>query len=512
MSTRRSVFWAFLGQVVSAVIGFGGSVVIARLLTPYELGLHAAALATSGILSVMASSGADALIVREVKITPDVIARATTVNALLSLVFSIALIAISFFAEPLLGDVRAAANLRLLAILPLIAIITFRPAAMLQRDMRFKAASWVLVISLAVVNATTIGCILGGLGYISPGIGAVAGSLAGLVFYALFSPKELSVRFHFQGIWPTILFGFRMMSVSGVGQFTQHFSQIILARMLGIPALGLYSRAAMLANFLYTNLYGTATRVAFAQLSRSFRETGELRETFLRSFYVIISVMWPLLIGLAVLSKPLIVMLYGDRWIDAANPLSLLFIAQVLTLSFGMNWELFVLRDKLNVQTRYEILRSLCGLGLFALGCLVSMDAAAAGRILDALLGCLLYFRWMGRLSGADNHEILAIYRGSAVLSALAVAPSLCLMIATGWDPYVSRWVLGLAVAMGVISWAITIHVMDHPLRAEMQIVASAARRASAAILFRRILRTAQPENQAIPPAPPPHLPINERF
>jgi O-antigen/teichoic acid export membrane protein len=508
MSTRRSVIWAFAGQFATAAVAFGSSVAIARLLSPYELGLNAIAVATSGILSIVAASGADALIVREVQLTRQVVAAATTVNAVLCVFFAAGMVAISFAAGALLGDDRAGDVLRILALVPLVNIFTFRPAAMLQRNMRFKTASLIALTNVVVANVVTITGILLGFGYRSPAAGTLTACLVSFALYALTSPTEVRPSFALAGTQRMALFGFRMVSVTGMGQFVQYFSQILLGRFLGINVLGLYSRAASLANFIYANLYSTATRVAFAQLSKDYRETGEVRETFLKSFYIIISIMWPLLAGLAILSRPVIALLYGERWLMAALPFSLLLIAQIFTLSFGMNWELFVIRDRLAVQTRYEITRSIIGLGIFAIGCTISMAAATVGRIMDAAIGTVMYFAWMSRLSDAQPREIVAIYARSGLLTVVAVAPSAMLMFATNWNAQVPWLWLGGAIATGVICWAFVLNLLSHPILVEARIMVSAA----SGILGNYGRRSAATPSGDIPSSDDDRLPIDERF
>ncbi|KQO53899.1 hypothetical protein ASF14_20225 [Sphingomonas sp. Leaf257] len=477
-------------------------------MSPYELGLNAVAVATSGILSIVAASGADALIVREVQLTPKVVAAATTVNAILATCFAIGLMAISFAAAPLLGDEKAGDVLRILALVPLVSILTFRPAAMLQRTMRFKTASLIALANVIVANTVTIAGILLGFGYRSPAVGTLTACLTSLALYALTSPEEIRPSFSLSGTRKMALFGFRMVSVTGMGQFVQYFSQILLGRFLGINVLGLYSRAASLANFIYANLYSTATRVAFAQLSKDYRETGQVRETFLRSFYIIISVMWPLLAGLAVVSRPVISLLYGDRWLSAALPFSLLLVAQIFTVSFGMNWELFVIRDRLAVQTRYEITRSLIGLAIFAFGCTISMVAATVGRIMDAAIGLVMYFAWMGRLADAKPREIVLIYMRGGLLALVAVAPSAALMIATDWDAQVSWLWLGGAIATGIAGWTVALYLLAHPLLQELHVISTAALRP---LLGRNRRPNILPSGD-IPATANDRLPIDERF
>lgn len=511
MSVRRSVAWAFLGQGFCAAVGFGSSVVIARLLTPYEFGINAVAVATSGILSVIAASGADALIVREVSLTKQALATATTVNAILFTSFSAVLMGVSFIAGPLLGDANVGAVIRILAILPLLNILTFRPAAMLQRAMRFKVAALVASAAVVVNNAVTITAILLGASYVGPAIGAVSGVAVTVLLYLLIIPAELRLSFSSRKIGATMAFGLRMISVSGAGQFVQHASQIVLSRMLGIAALGLYSRAALLVNFLFSQIYGTATRVAFAQLSRVHRETGEVKEAFLSSFYMITTVMWPLLLSLAVIARPAIVILYGENWIEAATPLSILLIAQVLALGFGMNWELFVIKDRLAVQARYEITRLSIGLIAFAGGCLVSMTAAALGRLVDVILGCILYFPWLSRLSGAQSSEIVAIYARSGAIAFVTAVPPFALMAATGWDANVSRPLLLASLVAGGVSWGVMLWLFSHPLLGEAGVLIAASRRTFASLPFASLRRVGDPDAAAAPQAGE-RTPLDERF
>lgn len=511
MSLRRSVVWAFLGQIVVAVVGFGSSVVVSRLLTPYEFGLNSIALATSGILAVFVASGADAFIVREVNLTRQMIATATTINAILFTTLSTALLAISFYAGPLLGDERAGAVVRILAIMPLLNILAFRPAAMLQRDMRFKAAAVVAITSVVVNNTVAIAAILAGARYTGPAIGAVSGLAATLILYLFIDPRELRPSFSTRNLGSMAMFGLRMVTVSGAGQFVHYMSHLILGRVLGIGPLGLYSRATLLANFIFSQLYGTATRVTFAQMSKVFRETGELKHTFMQSFYVILSAMWPLLVVLAILAKPALVILYGEQWTGAALPFTILLIAHVINLTFGMNWELFVIRDRLQVQTRYEIGRSLVGLLLFSLGCLVGLGAAAAGRLGDALIGSALYFPWLSRLSGARYGEILAVYRRAGLITVAAALPPLALMIATGWSAHPPILWLVASVLLGLVAWVGTLRWLRHPLLTEAALILSAGQSALSRGPFRMLRAGARADAAASPQMPAP-MPTEERF
>lgn len=472
MSVRRSITWAFAGQGASFVALFGGSIIIARLLSPQELGISAIAMATLAIIQMFAALGVGAYVVREPDLKPETLDAAFTATASLAIALTIAILGVSFVAGPLLGEPAAGRVMRLLAIGPLIGIFDFRPSVMLQRDMRFREIAIISSLCVFGGTATTIACAWYGFSYMSPAIGGLTMGVIGVVGNNIVGRRYIGFGISFAGWRSMAVFGARMLSISGVATGAARTSELILGRSLGMPALGLYTRAGNLANMMFENLYGTATRVVFVQLAKDWRERGDLRTTFLRGFSMITAVMWPLQLGLAVLAGPTIYTLYGDRWVAAAVPLACLMVAQFITLSFGMNWELFVLRDETARQTRLEVSRSIFGVGAVAVGAQFSLLAAALGRVADSLLGFFLYIPHVTRLSGATAREIARIYGQSGALTVAAVTPSLVLMISANWSARVPIGQVAVAVGVGIILWAGLIVALRHPLLEEFRIVA----------------------------------------
>jgi O-antigen/teichoic acid export membrane protein len=460
--------WIFSGQIVAFAITFSGSLIIARLLSPHEMGVYAIAAAIAGFISVISTMGLGAYLIREVDLTDERRSAVFTVNALINVSISAILFMASFLGARYWGDTDVTIVMRLLCVPPLIAIFEFLPSTLVQREMAFRITSLILMSATALNVTLTVTLAVLGFSSLSMPYAAIVAALFRAGLFNILVPQHVFLRISFTGWRPILVFGLRMITVSGVAQMTQRVCDIIIGAMLGLAALGLYSRASNLAALIFQNVYGTATGVIFAQLSKTFRETGELRAAFLRGLEMILAIMWPFLIGLAILAQPMVHILYGVKWQAAAEPLSLLMIAQFIVLSFGMNWELFVLRDETARQTRYEIARSVAGLGLFALGSLFGLSAATAGRIGEAAVGAAVYLPHMSRLSGASLSEFRRVYVQSVLLTVVAVTPSLVLMIWSGWSPETSPVLIALAVFSGIGLWAATLKRLRHPLLYEI--------------------------------------------
>ena len=473
MSVRRSLGWAFGGQFISFAVAFVGSIIVARLLSPHEMGIFAIAMATQGIVQIFFAFGVGSYVVRDRDLRPETLDAAFTVNAMLSLALAGVLLVASLGGALLFGDAAAGLVLRISAIGPLIGIFSFRQSVMLQREMRFKGISLINVVSGLVLTSTTVLLALLGFSYLSPAYGSLASALCTAVLYGIYGREHTGFRISFAG-WRTIAtFGMRMVMMSGMGAFAGRISELILGRVLGLAALGLYGRASNLSNLIWNNVYGTATQIIFVQMSREFRETGTLRQTYLRSLQLITAVMWPLLLGIAILSKPTVHLLYGDQWLGAALPLSCLMLMQLVSLCYGMSWELFVLHDETARQTRLEATRSVLGIILFTVGCQFSLVGAALGRVADACTGVLLYYPHVKRLAGTIPGEIRRVFVQSALLMLVAVAPSFLLMMQVDWSATVSWFLVATSIGVGVALWLLTLAMLHHPLIDEMRVVLS---------------------------------------
>jgi len=473
MSVRRSLAWTFSGQIATLFITFSGSLVLARLLSPSEMGVYGVGLATAGLISIVAV-GMSSYVIREVQLTEDRRASAFTINAAINAAASGIIFASSHLVARYFHVQNVESVLRLLAIPPLIGIFEFLPNAMSTRNMDFKAISVIQVGGAILNTGMTIFLAVESFSSLSMPYAMIAASLFRVAMFLACLPQYFLLRISFRDWRPALFFGFRMISVSGAGQIVQRLSDIILGAILGLAALGVYARASNLASLLFVNLYGTATAVIFSQLSKSFRESGILRDTFLRGLEMILALMWPLLIGGAILAGPAIRLLYGERWLAAATPLSLLFVAQFIVLTFGMNWELFVLRDKTVQQTKYEMARSIVGLVFFSAGCVFGLGGAAFGRIAEAIVGAVLYLPKMPQMAGTNGRAFLSIYLKSAALTAAAVAPSTLLMFAHHWSPQTPIARVILSVLAGVALWALVLRYLRHPLFSEIKIFISA--------------------------------------
>lgn len=467
MSVRKAFLWAISGQLLAFVVTFGTTIVLSRLLTPHEIGIYAISIAIMSILQAVSSFGISAYIVSEQELDQVKLASAFTINAIVSVCLGICLFLASYVPVITFDNHLVVVTLRILAVAPILSILEFQPSVMLQREMRFDIISRITIGRTVVGSLVSITAAMLGSGALSSAYGNLTYASIGAALFPLAARSHRGFRLSLTQWRNVAAFGAKSLSIGGVSLIAMRLCEIILGHMLGLAALGLYTRANAISAIIFQNLYGSAARVFMAQMAEEERQGRGLHAVYLRGLEIVLALMWPTLLGIAVLAGPIVTFLFGPQWLAAAVPLAILMLVQAIGLSFAMSYELFVLRNEVGRQVPLEFIRSLVGVCAFTIGCLFGITGAAAGRLLDSITGAYLLLPHMQRLSGAEAGELTSVFRRSLALTIVAVLPSTVLMTMYQWSPAVPFGYVGVSILLSAILWFITLSYQRHPLYRE---------------------------------------------
>jgi O-antigen/teichoic acid export membrane protein len=464
MSVRLSLAWTYLAQGLIFLVAFGSSVVIARLVTPRDFGIFAMAAAITTILNLFMQFGLAKFIMRQPQVDRDLLRSLFTVNTALTLVYVGALVAGSAFASTVANSPEVGEFLLVFALFPLIALFEFVPSALCAREMRFGLIAGISVLRAVVLATSTIVLAVMGFAYMSFAWAAVMAWLATTLAYNACCWRPDIWRLRFIGFRSIFQFGAEMVGIGGFNQLGSRAGEMALGSILGLPALGIYTRASGLPTQIYTNIYGAGSNVIFARLSRELRDTGGFADTYVRFMRLILGLLWPAMFGLAVLAQPLVNIVYGPKWQAAALPLSLLTIALAVTLAIGMSSEVFVLRHETRRQMKIESIRAGAGFLLFIGGAMISLPMAAGAKLVEALLAWLLYRRPMDRMVGGSVGQLRRVYLESLILGVATILPALLVMQWFSWSPRTPLPVVAGTILAGGLLWTALLIALRHPL------------------------------------------------
>jgi O-antigen/teichoic acid export membrane protein len=468
MSVRGAAIWAMAGQYLSFAIQFASSVIISRLfLSPAEVGLFSIALSAAMIASVLQDFGLSRYIAGLPTVDSAALARCASVALLFSFVVA-GLIAIA--AWPMAHTYHQPALLPMMLIIAasyLFVPFAVVPLALMGRTMSFRGHFGVNVGG--ALAQCTVALSLAAMGYSSFALawatlanGVARGLIAQILRPAL--PWPLRV----EGVKPIVHTGSRLTTLYAIGALGGRTPDMIVGKLLGLVAVGLYSRAVSLSDqfrMLISGAIGSVFYPAFARI----RDRGDpLGPAYLRVVAGYTAVIWPGMTGLALCAQPIVHLLYGANWMGVAPLLSLIALTEIFLVALPLHTDLPILLGRLNRLLVFNVVDMVMSVLLLAAFCRWGVQGAAASRLAYGVAWVALYARFLHGVVGFDIARLLLIYAKSAAATLAAVAP--LGLVYLFWLPpsLITLPVLIPAVGLGVGLWLLALMLVRHPAFADL--------------------------------------------
>ncbi|HWU01972.1 MAG TPA: oligosaccharide flippase family protein [Novosphingobium sp.] len=463
MSVRHAAMWAMAGQYLSFAIQFISSVIISRFfLTPAEVGLFSIALAAALVVSVLQDFGLS----RYISGLPVIDALATARCSSVALVFSLVVAGgIAAAAWPLAHTYHQAALAPMLLIIAgsyLFVPFAVVPMALMGRAMNFRGhftvnvggalCQGVVALALAWMGFSSFA-----LAWATLANGAARGIIAQVLRPALPWPLRLNQ------IRPIVSTGSRLTTLYASSALGSRTPDMIVGKLLGLLSVGLYSRAASLSDQFRMLISGAIGSVFYPAFARK-RDAGEpLGPPYLRVVAGYTAIIWPGMAGLALASRPVVHLLYGDRWTAVAPLLSAISLTEIFLVMLPLHTDLPILLGRLNRLMVFNVADTVISLSLLALGCLWGLEGAAISRLVYGLCWLALYARFLHGLVGFDVRALLTIYAKSAAGAVAALAPLAGVYLCWVGPDAITMPVLLPAVGAGVGLWLAVLVLVRHP-------------------------------------------------
>lgn len=339
----KSFGWATVSYGGSKLLVFVSTVVLARILTPNDFGIVAAATALILFFDVVLDLGVGAALIyeQEHQITLKV-QTAFTLNALIAA----ALTGIGVLLTPAVAaftDLQGHENVfRVLFLCLFIRGLGQVQNAVLQRDLRFDSRAIVEIGGGIARAVLSIALALSGLGVWALVWGVLAGEVVSTVFawrLAGFWP-----RFSFdRGVAKVLLgFGLTFIGLKVIDAIGMDSDYLVVAHRLGATQLGFYSMGYRLPELALLSLYWIVGAVAFPIFSQARTQGREVMvSASLRSLRMITLFSFPAGMLLALASRDIVGVVFSAKWAPAAGPMALISLTTAITSTGFASGDIF---------------------------------------------------------------------------------------------------------------------------------------------------------------------------
>jgi PST family polysaccharide transporter len=232
--------------------------------------------------------------------------------------------------------------LRVLGIAVIIDGVACVPAGVLTRNFAQRQRMFIDAGNFVLSTCLTIGLAVAGLGAMSFAWGSIAGNVVALVGCAIAAPGFLKPGWNREQARKLLAFGVPLAGASLLVLAMLNVDSVVVGATLGPIQLGLYQIAFNISSWPVRSVSEIARRVSFAGFSRVANSKKALSDSFGRGLALLMAAAVPACALLAVMPKPLIYAIYGERWTAASGALRFLALLGLLRVAFELAYDCMV--------------------------------------------------------------------------------------------------------------------------------------------------------------------------
>jgi len=360
----KGAIWATMEKFVVQAVSFVVGMVLARLLTPNDYGTVALLSIFFAIAGSLASCGFGNALVQKKEVGE------LEFNSVfyVSIVVSLVIYGVFFFTAPWIADFYRTPILkpvvRVSALSFVFHSINSVQGAELSRKMLFDRRFKISLITCAVSSVCGISFALLGWGVWAIVLSSTITSIASVIAYWCIIAWRPRWMFRFNVLKGLFSYGWKL-SVAGLVHTTySNLYGFLIGRFYNPADLAFVNKGNSVPNLLMSSIDGTINSVSFPALAQLQDDKDKLREAMRRMIQSSTFLVFPLMAGLALCARSLILLLYGRQWVEAVPYVQIACISFALFPFNSINTNAISAMGRSDVFLLLDCIKKTVGIGL----------------------------------------------------------------------------------------------------------------------------------------------------
>ena len=382
----NGVKWTFVDQVGSLGISLIVGIVLARLLEPSEYGLIGMVTIFTAIATVFTDSGFGQAMVRKSDLTEEDKLTAFWFSSSMGLFIYILL----FFSAPYVAifykESQLTSILRVTSIPILFSGLLTIPNIIFTREINFK-----VITKISISRAIISGCVGIYMAIMGYGVWALIvqnliSYLIAIILFNYFCRWKIKIIFSktsFHYLWG---FGSKMLISSLLNTIYNNLYQIVIGKFYSAADLGQYQRGQSYSGLFSNTLTQVVQRVSFPTLSKIQNDAERLKYGYQKIIKMSMLVSCLGSMALAAMAKPLIVVLIGEKWMQAADYLQIISLGALLYPAHAINLNVLTVMGRSDLFLKIEIIKKIIGIFPIVIGIFFGIKVMLWGGVISSFL------------------------------------------------------------------------------------------------------------------------------
>lgn len=386
--TITGIVWNFLEQLFRVGIQTITTIILAWFLLPEDFGLMAMITVFFAISSSLVDSGFSQALIRKKEISQIDYSTVFYTNLALGffiylLLFASAPLIASFYNEP-----RLTVLVRVVGLVVIINSFQLVQVADLTRKLNFKVQLKVTLPSAIFSGIVAIFMATMGFGVWSLVAQMLLSSFAATVLYWEINRWRPSKDFSLRSFNEMFDFGSKLLASGLIDTAFQNIYVIVIGKLFSATLVGYYFFAQKIQQLVVTQLTSAVQKVTYPALSTIQDDNTTLKAFYRRIIQIVTYVVFPCMIALAVLAKPLFSLILKEDWLPSVPYLQLLCFVGLLYPLHSINLNILKVKGRSDLFLYLEIIKKL----MIAIVILISVQFGIFGILIGQIITSALAY------------------------------------------------------------------------------------------------------------------------
>jgi O-antigen/teichoic acid export membrane protein len=372
---RSSIFIVFLEKYATISIQFVTSIIVARILTPHEMGIYSLAVSFTVLLHVFRDLGVGQYLVQEENLSIDRMKSALFIlyitSALLGSITILSRHAVAdFYREPGIADLLIILGFNFY-LLPFGALVF----ASWRRKLNFRMIAIVNILSVCSSSLITLYFAQLGKSYMSLAWGSFAGNLITIIFCLIYSNKSIPILPNTKEISRVFSYTSYATLTSLLQSVGERLGALLLGRLSTMSLVGLYERANGLGEIFIFGIMQGVWSIAMPAFAANIREGKDVKESYVYSTGLISGLGFAFYSWLFIFANPIVMLLLGTNWAGVTPLLQLVCLRQSIGIPNSLSGSLIVAHGKVKLNMYITLVLQ----GMIILGIVIGSPYGPSG-------------------------------------------------------------------------------------------------------------------------------------
>lgn len=428
--TIKGVGWSAIDNVAGYAVTFVVGIILARLLSPEDYGLLGLIGIFTAVCTCFINAGFGSALIRKKDATEEDYNTAFMVNLGMSLL----LYALLFVCAPLIANFfdrhELVALTRVSSLGLIIGALAMVQRTRLTKRIDFKTQTKITVTAAIVRSVVGVTTAFFGWGVWALVAQSLVGDIVGTALLWYFNRWVPCLRFSMASFRELFGFGSKLLASEIINTVWKEIYNVVIGKCYTPQTLGQYTRATMFSNLLSNNVSNVVQRVTYPVLSEMQDDRTRLKLGYQRIIRVTMLITFSCMLLLAAVSKSMIVMLIGEKWLPAASFLQIVCFGSMLYPLHSINLNMLMVQGRSDLFLKLEIVKKTIAVGPLLLGIFIGIYWMLCGSV---LIGIVSYYLNAYYSSPFLNYsirdqvkDIAPSFLVAAAGAIVAYMPSLC--------------------------------------------------------------------------------------